>query len=60
MVFQSFDLARRTTVLNNVLMGRLHHAPTWRTLLAAWSKDDVELAMQALERAGIVDKACDL
>ena len=57
MVFQSFNLARRTTVLNNVLMGRLHHAPTWRTLLGAWSRDDVELAMQALERVGIVDKA---
>ncbi|MDT7710594.1 MAG: hypothetical protein QOG20_6201 [Pseudonocardiales bacterium] len=27
MVFQSFDRARRTTVLNDVLMGRLHHAP---------------------------------
>ena len=57
MVFQGFNLARRTTVLNNVLMGRLHTAPTWRTLLGAWSKDDVELAMQALERVGIVDKA---
>lgn len=57
MVFQGFNLARRTTVLNNVLMGRLHHAPTWRTLLGAWSAADVELAMQALERVGIVDKA---
>jgi phosphonate transport system ATP-binding protein len=57
MVFQGFNLARRTTVLNNVLMGRLHRAPTWRTLLGAWSADDVELAMQALERVGIVDKA---
>jgi phosphonate transport system ATP-binding protein len=57
MVFQSFNLARRTTVLNNVLMGRLHTAPTWRTLVGAWSRDDVELAMQALERVGIVDKA---
>jgi phosphonate transport system ATP-binding protein len=57
MVFQSFNLARRTTVINNVLMGRLHHTSTWRTLLAAWSKDDVELAMQALERVEIVQKA---
>lgn len=57
MVFQSFNLAKRTTVLNNVLMGRLHHTSAWRTLLAAWSKDDVELAMQALERVEIVQKA---
>ncbi|MFF1876993.1 phosphonate ABC transporter ATP-binding protein [Leifsonia sp. NPDC058230] len=57
MVFQSFNLAKRTTVINNVLMGRLHHTSAWRTLLAAWSKDDVELAMQALERVEIVSKA---
>ena len=57
MVFQSFNLARRARVIDNVLMGRLHTAPTWRTLLGAWSRDDVELAMRALERVGIVDKA---
>jgi phosphonate transport system ATP-binding protein len=57
MVFQSFNLARRTTVLNNVLMGRLHAAPTWRTMLGAWPAADTELAMQALERVEIVGKA---
>jgi phosphonate transport system ATP-binding protein len=57
MVFQSFNLARRTTVLNNVLMGRLHHTATWRTLLGAWSAEDTELALQALERVEIVGKA---
>ena len=57
MVFQSFNLARRTTVLNNVLMGRLHATSTWRSLIGAWKADDVELAMQALERVEIVGKA---
>ncbi|WP_175335819.1 phosphonate ABC transporter ATP-binding protein [Leifsonia sp. C5G2] len=57
MVFQSFNLAKRTTVLNNVLMGRLYHTSAWRSLLGAWEKDDVELAMQALERVEIVSKA---
>ncbi|SER53742.1 phosphonate transport system ATP-binding protein [Propionibacterium cyclohexanicum] len=57
MVFQSFNLVKRTSVLNNVMMGRLYHNPAWRVLLAAWSKDDVELAMQALERVEIVSKA---
>lgn len=57
MVFQSFNLAKRTTVLNNVLMGRLYHTSAWRALLGAWAKDDVELAMQALERVEIVPKA---
>ena len=57
MVFQSFNLAKRTTVLNNVLMGRLHETSAWRSLVAAWKRDDVELAMQALERVEIVQKA---
>jgi len=57
MVFQSFNLAKRTTVLNNVLMGRLHGTPAWRSLLAAWKSDDIELAMRALERVEIVSKA---
>lgn len=57
MVFQSFNLAKRTTVLNNVLMGRLYHSSAWRTLLGAWKNDDVELAMSALERVEIVPKA---
>lgn len=57
MVFQGFNLARRTTVLNNVLMGRLFSTPWWRTLLAAWRADDVEAAMAALERVEIVQKA---
>ncbi len=57
MVFQSFNLARRTTVLNNVLMGRLHSSATWRSMLGAWSAEDVEIAMQALERVEIVGKA---
>ena len=57
MVFQGFNLAKRTTVLNNVLMGRLFHTSTWRTLLGAWKKDDVELAMDALARVEILPKA---
>ena len=57
MIFQTFNLVRRTSVLNNVLMGRLHDAGTWRSLVGAYAADDVELAMRALERVGIVDKA---
>jgi phosphonate transport system ATP-binding protein len=57
MIFQSFNLAKRTTVLNNVLMGRLSETSAWRSLIGAWKADDVELAMQALERVEIVQKA---
>jgi phosphonate transport system ATP-binding protein len=57
MIFQTFNLVKRTSVLNNVLMGRLHATPTWRSLVGRYRADDVEIAMRALERVGIVDKA---
>jgi phosphonate transport system ATP-binding protein len=57
MIFQGFNLVNRTSVLNNVLMGRLPEVPTWRTLLGWYPAADRELAMQALERVEIVDKA---
>jgi phosphonate transport system ATP-binding protein len=57
MIFQTFNLVNRTTVLNNVLMGRLHDTGTLRSMLAMYKREDVEIAMQALERVGIVEKA---
>ena len=57
MIFQGFNLVKRTTVLNNVLMGRLHRVATWRTLLGTYPERDVEIAMRALERVEIVEKA---
>ncbi len=57
MIFQSFNLVKRTSVLNNVLMGRLHATPTWRSVLGAPKAADRELAFEALERVGIVEKA---
>ena len=57
MIFQTFNLVKRTTVLNNVLMGRLHSTGTLRSLVGLYRAEDVEIAMQALERVGIVDKA---
>ena len=57
MIFQGFNLVDRTTVLNNVLMGRLHEVAGWRTLLGLYPKADVARAMRALERVEILDKA---
>ncbi len=57
MIFQTFNLVKRTSVLNNVLMGRLHDTSTWRSLLGWYKPADVEVAMQALERVDIVEKA---
>ena len=57
MIFQTFNLVNRTSVLNNVLMGRLSVVPVWRSTLGLWPARDREAAMVALERVGIVDKA---
>ncbi len=57
MIFQGFNLVDRTTVLKNVLMGRLHEVPTWRTLLGRYPAADVDLAARALQRVEILEKA---
>ena len=57
MIFQTFNLVNRTTVLNNVLMGRFHNTSTLRSLMGWYRPEDVEIAMQALERVDIVEKA---
>jgi phosphonate transport system ATP-binding protein len=57
MIFQTFNLVKRTSVLDNVLMGRLHRTGALRSLLGWYRPDDIEIAMQALERVGIVEKA---
>lgn len=57
MIFQTFNLVKRTTVINNVLMGRLPSVSRWRSLTGAWPKAEREKALDALERVGIVEKA---
>ena len=57
MVFQQFNLVRRSSVMTNVLSGRLGYANPWLSLLGIWSPADRERALKALERVGIADKA---
>jgi phosphonate transport system ATP-binding protein len=57
MIFQSFNLVKRSTVLRNVLSGRVGYHSTLRTLFAAFPKRDVDLALEALERVNILEKA---
>ena len=57
MIFQNYNLVRRSSVLRNVLAGRLAYLPAWRTLLGAFPRRDVELALRSLDRVGILEKA---
>jgi phosphonate transport system ATP-binding protein len=57
MVFQHFNLVHRSSVLTNVLAGRLGYVnPAW-SLLNRFPKSDIENAYKQLERVGIADKA---
>ncbi|MCM3768597.1 phosphonate ABC transporter ATP-binding protein [Neobacillus niacini] len=57
MIFQSFNLVKRSTVLRNVLSGRVGYHSTFRTVLGLFPNEDVNLAFEALERVNILDKA---
>ncbi len=56
MVFQQFNLVRRSTVLKNVLTGRLGHEEGWRTIWPAFTESDRQLAWRSLDRLEIADK----
>jgi phosphonate transport system ATP-binding protein len=57
MVFQQFNLVRRSKVITNVLSGRLFYAPTWRSITGRFSHEDMEKAYQAMRRLGIESQA---
>lgn len=57
MIFQQFNLAKRSTVVFNVMAGRLGYVHAWVSLLGLWSAADRGRALRALERMGIADKA---
>jgi len=57
MVFQQFNLVKRSSVMTNVLSGRLGYANPVMSLMGIWPKSDRERAIQALDRVGIADKA---
>lgn len=57
MVFQSFNLVTRTTVIRNVLSACVPDMSFWRILLGAFRKEDKLTALESLEKVGILDKA---
>ena len=57
MVFQSFNLVTRTSVIKNVLSACVPDMPFWRVLLGAFRKEDKLKALESLDKVGILDKA---
>ncbi|HEY3368427.1 MAG TPA: phosphonate ABC transporter ATP-binding protein [Symbiobacteriaceae bacterium] len=56
MIFQNYNLVKRSPVLQNVLAGRLGHTGTLRSLLGLFPKADIEMAKRALARVGLAEK----
>ncbi len=57
MIFQQFNLVKRSSVFSNVLAGKLGTRPTWRTISYRPTRDEVREAFENLGRVGIVEKA---
>ena len=57
MIFQQFNLVRRSTVLKNVLNGRLGYQEGWRSVLPSFTDADRAIAWKSLERLDIAEKS---
>lgn len=55
MIFQSYALVERLSVMENVLSGRLGYIGFWRSLLRKFDSADVQRACELLERVGLLE-----
>ncbi len=57
MIFQTFNLVNRTTVLKNVLTGRLNAVSTLRSTFGIWPTEDKDIAFKYIQQVEILEKA---
>jgi phosphonate transport system ATP-binding protein len=57
MVFQQFNLVKRSSVYTNVMTGRLGYVNSLTSLVGRFSKADAARAMASLEQVGLAEKA---
>ena len=57
LIFQQFNLVSRLSAIQNVLLGRLGHMPTWKANLGLFSEADRQLCLRSLDRVGMLNKA---
>ena len=57
MIFQHFNLVKRSSVMMNVLSGRLGYTKPSQSLVYRFQPEDRKKAYKALERVGITDQA---
>ena len=62
MIFQSYALVERLSVMENVLSGRLAYVGFWRSFLRRYPREDIQQAFHLLSRVGLetfFDKRAD-
>ena len=57
MIFQSFNLITRTTVIKNVLTAFVPDMPWFRSTFGIYTKEEKLKALECLDKVGILDKA---
>ena len=57
MIFQQFNLVKRSTVMTNVLSGRLGYVHPGASAIHKFPKEDLDAALANLERVGIPEQA---
>ncbi|MGB9927222.1 MAG: phosphonate ABC transporter ATP-binding protein [Methanosarcina sp.] len=57
MIFQNFNLVKRKSVIENVLMGKLGNMQTLGSILGKFTDEDLEMASRALYRVGVLNLA---
>lgn len=57
MIFQSFNLVTRTTVIKNVLTAFVPDLPLWRRITGLFKKEDKLKALECLDKVEILEKA---
>jgi phosphonate transport system ATP-binding protein len=57
LIFQQFNLIGRLSAMDNVLAGRMGHASTLRVVLRQFTRADRQLALAALDRVGLLERA---
>ena len=57
MIFQQFNLVKRSSVMTNTLSGRLGYVSPYQSLFNYFSSADHQRAMDNLEQLGLADKA---
>ncbi|KAF1304608.1 phosphonate ABC transporter ATP-binding protein [Enterococcus saccharolyticus] len=56
MIFQQFNLVKKSSVQKNVISGRLGYYSTVKSIFGLFSKEDYSLVEDALDRVGLKDK----